>query len=80
MLGIRPEHLVVDADGPFRLKVGMVEQLGANTLVHGTLDGTTEALVVSLPGVQVLEAGEVVALSCPPNALHFFGLDSKRID
>jgi sn-glycerol 3-phosphate transport system ATP-binding protein len=79
-LGIRPEHLVVDADGPFRLKVGMVEQLGANTLVHGTLDGTTEALVVSLPGVQTLHAEEVVTLSCPPNALHFFGADSKRID
>lgn len=78
-LGVRPEHLSVADDGPFGLKVAMIEQLGANTLVHGKLEGTDEALVASLPGLQQMEPGSVLRLGCDPAAMHFFGADGKRI-
>jgi sn-glycerol 3-phosphate transport system ATP-binding protein len=78
-LGIRPEHLSVNDQGPFRLSIAMIEQLGANTLIHGHLEGTEETLVASLPGVQQLESGNVISLSCAPDALHFFDSSGKRI-
>ena len=39
-LGIRPEHLEIDPNGPITLSVQMSEPLGANTLLHGRLSGT----------------------------------------
>ncbi len=71
-LGLRPEHLVNDADGPIRLRVALSEQLGANTLVHGTLEGTDSALVVSLDGVRAVTEGDVLSLSIPQDAMHQF--------
>jgi len=80
-LGIRPEHLVAEDDGPFRVRVQMLEQLGANTLVHGVLDGTDAAFVASLPGVRAASEGDVIAFAPKPGALHLFDRASgKRID
>ncbi len=78
-LGIRPEHLSPADDGPFALKVLMTEQLGANTLVHGQLEGSSESLVVSLPGLQPMEADRVLKLECDEASLHFFDKDGHRI-
>ncbi|GHA43050.1 sn-glycerol-3-phosphate import ATP-binding protein UgpC [Amylibacter ulvae] len=50
-LGIRPEHMIVDADGPLRVVVHMTEPLGANTLFHGTLNGSDDIFTISLQGV-----------------------------
>ena len=71
-LGIRPEHLVQDAAGPVRLQVDLLEMLGANTLLHGRLDGSETELVASLPGHFNAEPGQVVAFSVDPKGLHLF--------
>ena len=42
-LGIRPEHLEIDPEGPIELSVQMSEPLGANTLLRCGLKGTGEA-------------------------------------
>ena len=34
-IGIRPEHLTVDDNGPLEVDIALTEPLGANTLVHG---------------------------------------------
>ncbi|MEM7744551.1 MAG: sn-glycerol-3-phosphate import ATP-binding protein UgpC [Pseudomonadota bacterium] len=78
--GVRPEHLSPDADGPFKLQLDMLEQLGANTLAHGKLAGSDQPFVVSLPGIQMLEANAILSLSCQPEAYHFFDEHGKRIN
>ena len=50
-LGLRPEHLYQAEDGPIETIIQMSEPLGANTLLHGTLDGSGDAVTASLPGV-----------------------------
>ncbi len=70
-LGIRPEHIAVDPDGPLALTVRMAEPLGANTLLHGRLSGG-EAFTVSLPGVHRARSGEVLRLAVQPGSLHLF--------
>lgn len=71
-IGVRPEHLLADPDGPLKIKIIMQEQLGANTLVHGILDGSQSEMVVSLPGTQQLENGAVMPFSAADGALHSF--------
>ncbi len=74
-LGMRPEHLIEDTEGPIRIEVSVLEQLGANTLIHGTLEGTEREMVASLPGIHQLEPGRVLGFLIRPDELHQF--DSK---
>lgn len=50
-LGVRPEHLVPDEAGPLKVSVKLAEPLGANTLLHGALEGSEDSFTVSLQGV-----------------------------
>ncbi|QPZ92191.1 ABC transporter ATP-binding protein [Thioclava electrotropha] len=72
-LGIRPEHLHPDGNGPLTLNVTLSEPLGANTLLHGTLEGRGEAMTAALPGVHMeKEAVGQVRLSVNAEDLHLF--------
>jgi sn-glycerol 3-phosphate transport system ATP-binding protein len=72
-LGIRPEHVALDPDGPLELRAHLAEPLGANTLLHGTLGPTGIGFTASLPGVRRLDAGgETLRLSVQPGHLHLF--------
>ena len=53
--GIRPEHLVLDDKGAIEMQPALSEPLGANTLIHGKLAGTDQAISASLPGVHLLD-------------------------
>ncbi|OOY05747.1 ABC transporter ATP-binding protein [Thioclava sp. F28-4] len=72
-LGIRPEHLHPDDNGPLTLNVTLSEPLGANTLLHGTLKGRGEAMTAALPGVHMeKQAVGQVRLSVNAEDLHLF--------
>jgi sn-glycerol 3-phosphate transport system ATP-binding protein len=78
LLGIRPEHLVADEDGPIAIDVDMVEQLGANTLLHGMLSGTTHAMVASVSGHVSTQAGAQHRFSAAPELLHLFDAKTEK--
>ena len=79
-IGIRPEHVIADETGPMSITVRMGEPLGANTLLHGQLNGTETAFTASLPGVHHATPGQVVRFSAHPKNMHFFNIVSgKRI-
>ena len=71
-VGLRPEHCVADPDGPLSMTVRMGEPLGANTLLHGRLDGGPDAFTLSLPGVHHVTAGQAIRFGIDPANLHFF--------
>ena len=80
-LGIRPEHLVHDENGSIRVSVQMFEQLGANTLMHGVLEGTDTDVVASMPGHVTAGVGSVMSFTAAANDLHVFDTTSgKRIE
>jgi sn-glycerol 3-phosphate transport system ATP-binding protein len=73
-LGIRPEHfqLTNEKNGVLHLGVDHVEQLGADTLVHGHIGEDESFLTVRLTGVQQFEKNTVLPLLVPSDKMHLF--------
>ena len=85
--GIRPEHILpapaaASGDvcpGRFRLRVDLVEWLGATILVHlvsETGGDGPSGLVAMLGADRVVSEGHVLDLCLAPDALHLFGRDT----
>lgn len=79
-LGIRPENVLPDIDGPLELQIQLSEPLGANTLIHGVISGdTTDSFTASLAGVHLAsEATKKLRFSVDPSKLHLFDAATGR--
>jgi len=81
-VGIRPEHLEPTSPdtASLALSVDLVEALGADSLVHGQLAGTTQgsAVTVRVDGARRVAAGEALSLAVAPEHIHFFDADDGR--
>ncbi|GAA6177548.1 sn-glycerol-3-phosphate ABC transporter ATP-binding protein UgpC [Sulfitobacter pacificus] len=76
-LGVRPEHLQVQDAGAIRVQVRMAEPLGANTLLHGVVDGVSGNFTASLQGVHLMEqANKELRFSIQPGKAHLFDVDT----
>ena len=85
-VGIRPEHIALAPNGQgndqgngratAHLKVDLVEQLGADTMVHGHFGADRSALTVRLAGIQNPGAGDLMPLAIAPGHIHLFDPDS----
>ncbi len=80
--GVRPEHLKVKdmdiAGSHITLIVRVVEQLGADTLVHGTLGDNGAELVVRLEGIRTLAQGEKLELGVASKSIHLFDTETGK--
>jgi len=76
-LGLRPEHLVLDENGPLEASIQMSEPLGANTLLHGRLSPSGDVITISLSGVHTTgEKAAAMRFSIDPANIHLFDPDS----
>ncbi|WP_275787856.1 sn-glycerol-3-phosphate import ATP-binding protein UgpC [Pararhizobium gei] len=75
-VGLRAEDLkIAGADGPsVILKVDYVEELGAQRLVHGKVDGKKLTAALS----PAIEIGETLRLGFSLDSLHFFDPDTGK--
>ena len=72
-LGIRPEHMELDPDGPIRVTVHLTEPLGANTLLHGKIGDGADQFTISLPGVHSIETvGKEINFRVQAGQAHVF--------
>ena len=80
-LGLRPEHLTQDPNGALEAVIQMSEPLGANTLLHGRLTATGDAITLSLPGVHLVnDMNASMRFSVEPRHIHLFDpADGKRL-
>jgi len=63
----------LNQNGPIKLKVELVELIGANTLIHGKLENSNEILVASISGVVKEDTiGKNINLSIQNDNLHLF--------
>ncbi len=77
-LGLRPEHTLIDNDGPIPMKVSQVEQLGSTSLLHGTVGQDTPFEMVC-NGQTEITGGDTVRLGLPAQHLHCFDRDGLRL-
>ena len=77
-VGLRPEHVLIDEAGALPYAVRHVEQMGASSLLHGTI-GDGVAFDVVCTGQTTVHAGQQVRLAAPTDALHCFDADGARI-
>ena len=84
LVGVRPEHLVLDASSPVRATVTLVEHLGHETLVHARVGDGASAPVVVLRGPAEVPApgiGDDIGLTAPPEHRHRFDAGTgKRLE
>ncbi|MFO1317468.1 MAG: sn-glycerol-3-phosphate ABC transporter ATP-binding protein UgpC [Burkholderiales bacterium] len=73
-LGVRPEHLAVadDGDGHLALAVQQLEQLGAHSLLHGTVADGQARLTVHVPGQTGVRTGATVWVTIAPDRACLF--------
>jgi sn-glycerol 3-phosphate transport system ATP-binding protein len=75
-VGVRPEHMHVSATGALHVVVDLVEALGADTLVHGRLDGNGGLMTLRLPGNARVATGDRLPIGIAPGDLHVFDGES----
>ena len=71
VLGVRPEHLTLVADGPLAATVEVAEILGAETIVHARLASGTP-ITVSVRGISGVEPGAQIRLAVDDRFVHVF--------
>ncbi len=69
-LGIRPEHIAITGDNPFRATIEMVEPMGSDTLAW-TRAGTAP-IAIRLPGDAPSKTGEQIAFGIPADKANLF--------
>ncbi|MEO1139938.1 MAG: sn-glycerol-3-phosphate ABC transporter ATP-binding protein UgpC [Pseudomonadota bacterium] len=73
-IGVRPEHLHLNGTGDLTLdvRVGFVEQLGADTILHATLSDTDTEVAIRMSGTHTPATGDTVTVSFAQANLHVF--------
>jgi len=69
-LGVRPEALAIDPQGPLHLTVTLTENLGSETLAYGQV-GHQECLLL-VPTRLAPRQGDDIRMSCEPVDMHIF--------
>jgi len=75
MLGVRPEAFTIAAGGPLKLEVKLVEELGADAYVYGSLLGdeaSVKPFTVRCSGRMSPRIGEILDLEVHPGGEHAF--------
>lgn len=76
-LGVRPEHLVPDEDGPFAGAVELFERLGPLSFAHLGARGDADTIVAQLPGDRSVTLGATLRFAIPPADAHVFAADGR---
>ncbi|MBX3597733.1 MAG: ABC transporter ATP-binding protein [Rhizobiaceae bacterium] len=76
LLGIRPEQIRDDPDGPIDAKVRSVDYHGADSILDCIIGDQT--LQVRVEGVRRYGADEAIRLGWDPQAMHIFEAESER--
>src|SRR5436853_2451422 len=77
LVGLRPEHLDLAADGPLALRVELLERLGADTILHGRLsDGVR--MTARTPGHFAPPLGDTARFAIRPERIHLFDPETGR--
>ena len=70
-IGIRPEHLILTANGPLSVQLVSTEVLGAETVLHGKTAGG-ETVTATMRGILATERGDTLRFEIADAFTHVF--------
>ena len=74
-IGVRPEHVTIDTQGLLEMDVVQSEPLGANTLLHGNINGIP--FTASIAGVhKISEENKKIKLNVESQNIHLFNSET----
>ena len=77
VLGIRPEDLTLGESNQ-TLSVKLVENLGADTLVHGHFGEDQTDMTIRLAGIQKFELGEALPVTISADKIHLYDPTTEK--
>jgi len=77
-LGLRPEHLVLNSEGPLQGNVHVFEHLGGESFVHLTLPDA-QTVVAKLDGEHSFRPGDACGLGIAPEHCHVFDTNGYKV-
>ncbi|MDW4498882.1 ABC transporter ATP-binding protein [Sulfitobacter sp. D35] len=78
-IGIRPEHIDVGTEGPWKGVVGVAEHLGSDTFFHIHQTGLADPLTVRASGEVSFNHGDEIHLTPRADMIHKFDAQGLRI-
>jgi multiple sugar transport system ATP-binding protein len=76
VVGIRPEHVSVSVSGDLTVKVALVEDLGSDSYIYGSLADEPDSSVIIRSGRDHPRPGEVIKVAVDTSHLHLFDAGS----
>lgn len=77
-LGFRPEHIEIDPNSDLRVIVELVEQLGAESIIHAKFEKTETPITLRLNGHVDIKANAILGISISPQNLHLFDHSTQK--
>jgi len=77
LVGIRPEDVLLDPEGPFTGKVALTEPLGVQTVIH--IQSGEQRLLSLIPGMTDIRIGDLIRFKIINERLHCFSLEGDRL-
>ncbi|ANH07345.1 MULTISPECIES: ABC transporter ATP-binding protein [Shinella] len=77
-LGIRPEHVVLDAHGALEAKVDLIEPTGFGIIMHVSIHDVP--MKIFTLDRAMLDPGPAVRVDLPQERLHLFGTQGQRVE
>jgi ABC-type sugar transport system ATPase subunit len=77
LVGIRPEDVHLDPDGPFSGRVILTEPLGVETILH--IQTGQETIISLVAGMTSVQVGDTIRFSIAGERLHLFDMNGRRI-
>lgn len=83
LMGMRPEHFTLKqknkTDFKISITIELIENLGADTIIHGTFDQSKKPLIVRLEGGEKYNFGDKLELFISQKNIYFFS-DNKLVN
>jgi multiple sugar transport system ATP-binding protein len=77
-IGIRPEHLILTANGPLMVQVASTEVLGAETVLHGKTAGG-EAVTATMRGILATQRGDTLRFDIADAFTHVVDANGRTL-
>jgi ABC-type sugar transport system ATPase subunit len=76
-VGIRPEHIMIDADSALRIRIDNVEALGATTFLYGAMNG--QRVCIEARNAAGVAVGDSLGIAFPAERCHWFDAEGRAL-